>query len=68
MKTDQNTITLIISYWNGWEVYLTGTGKLGIETLLATFETIEEARVFCKAFEECGNIATVEDIPYSEVI
>lgn len=68
MKADQNTIALIISYWNGWEVYLTGTGKLGIETLLATFETIEEAREFCKAFEECGNIATVEDIPCSEVI
>ena len=63
MNRTEEIITLLIQYWDGkFEVVMTGTGRLDVDARLAAFSDIEDAREFCKAFESCSDVQTVEDV------
>ena len=68
MRTKDNTITLVITFYEGdYEVTLTGTGLLDLEVCLGKFDELHEARAFCEAFEGCTNITTIEDLTSEEL-
>ena len=63
MKPDNNAITLVITYYEGdYEVYLTGSGMFNFEVIIGKFDELHEARLFCREFEQCSNVTTIEDL------
>ena len=63
MKNNDNSITLVITYYEGdYEVYLLGGGMFNFEVIIGKFDELSEARAFCDAFERCNNVTTIEDL------